>query len=97
MGERESISIAQVLSLAGGFTKDSARGKVRILRPVLNTNRRYAIEVDVKRIFDGKDNDVPLLPNDIVYVPRSYTRAFWTTFQAIALPIIPYIIFLAVQ
>jgi len=97
MGERESISIAQVLSLAGGFTKDSARGKVRILRPVLNTNRRYAIEVDVKRIFDGKDNDVPLLPNDIVYVPRSYTRAFWTTLETVALPLIPYIIFLAVQ
>jgi polysaccharide export outer membrane protein len=97
MGERDSVSIAQVLSLAGGFTKDSARGKVRILRPVLNTNRRYAIVVDVKRIFDGKDNDVPLLPNDIVYVPRSYTRAFLTTLQALALPLIPYIIFLIAQ
>lgn len=97
LGERDSISIAQVLTMAGGFTRDSAKGKVRILRPVLNTNRRYPIEVDLKRVFEGKDNDVPLLPNDIVYVPRSYTRAFLTTLQAVALPIIPYIIFLAVQ
>jgi polysaccharide export outer membrane protein len=97
LGERESISIAQALTLAGGFTKDSARGKVRILRPILNTNRRAMIEVDLKRVFEGKDNDVPLLPNDIVYVPRSYTRVFWQTTGQVLLPIIPYIIFILAQ
>jgi len=40
---------------------------------------------------------VPLLPGDIVYVPRSYTRQFWTTFQAVALPMLPYIIFAVTQ
>jgi polysaccharide biosynthesis/export protein len=97
LGERDSISIAQALTLAGGFTKDSARGKVRILRPILNTNRRAAIEVDLKRVFEGKDNDVPLLPNDIVYVPRSYSRVFWQTTGQVLLPLIPYIIFILAQ
>jgi polysaccharide export outer membrane protein len=97
LGERPSLSIAQALTLAGGFTKDSAKGKVRILRPILNTNRRYPIEVDLKRVFDGKDNDVPLLPNDIVYVPRSYTRVFWQAAGQVLLPLIPSIIFLATQ
>ncbi len=97
LGERESISVAQVLTMAGGFNRDAARGKVRILRPILNTNRRAPIEVDVKRIFEGKANDVPLLPNDILYIPRSYTGVFWRTFGSVALPIIPYMIFLIVQ
>jgi len=97
LGERDSISILQALTLAGGFTRDAAKGKVRILRPVLNTNRRYSIEVDLQRVFDGKDNDVPLLPNDVVYVPRSYTRQFWQTAGQVLLPLIPSIIFLAAE
>ena len=55
------------------------------------------IKVDVAELFEGKGLDVPLLPGDIVYVPRSYSRQFWQTFQALALPIVPYIIFLAAQ
>ena len=97
LGERESMSIAQVLTMAGGFSRDALKGKVRILRPILGTTRRAAIEVDVKRIFEGKDNDVPLLPNDILYVPRSYTRVFWQTFGQVALPMLPYVIFVATQ
>ena len=97
LGERDSISIAQALTMAGGFNPNALKGKVTILRPVANTTRRAAIHVDVQRILEGKDNDVPLLPNDILYVPRSYKRLFWQTFSSIAIPMIPYMIFLAVQ
>jgi len=97
LGERESISIAQVLSQSGGFTRDAKKGKVRILRPIEGTSRRAMIEVDVAELFNGKGIDVPLLPGDIVYVPRTYTRQFWQTFSSVALPIIPYVIFLAAQ
>jgi polysaccharide biosynthesis/export protein len=92
LGERDSISIAQVLSEAGGFSKDAKKSKVRILRPIENTNRRAVIEVDAKALFDGKGIDVPLLPGDIVYVPRSYQRAFWTAFATYSLPLVPYIL-----
>jgi len=97
LGERESISIAQVLAMAGGFNRDAMKGKVRILRPIEGTTRRAAIEVDMKRILEGKDNDVPLLPNDILYVPRSYQRVFLTTLGTMALTMMPYIIFLVAQ
>jgi polysaccharide export outer membrane protein len=97
LGERESISIAQALAMSGGFGPDAVKDKVRILRPVLNTNRRAVIEVDVRRIFEGKENDIPLLPNDIVYIPHSYSHLFWRTFSQIALPIIPYVIFIIAQ
>ncbi len=97
LGERESISIAQVLSQAGGFTQYAKKSKVRILRPVLGTNRRYKIEVDAAELFNGKGIDVPLLPGDIVYVPRGYSRQFWQTFSSVAFPLLPYIIFLVAQ
>lgn len=97
LGERESISVAQVLAMAGGFNRDAMRGKVRILRPIEGTTRRAAIEINVKRIFEGKDNDVPLLPNDILYIPRSYAGVFWRTAGQLAISLTPYMIFLAVQ
>lgn len=97
LGERDSISILQALSQSGGFTKDAKRDKVRILRPIEGTNRRTVIEVNAKELFDGKGIDIPLFPNDIVYVPRSYSRLFWQTFASTALPLLPYIIFLVAQ
>ncbi len=97
LGERESISIAQVLTMSGGFGRDAMRGKVRILRPIMNTSRRAPIEVDVKRIFEGKDNDVPLLPNDILYVPRSYTGIFVRTVGSMSLSMFPYLLYLVTR
>ena len=97
LGERDSISIAQALTLSGGFTRDANRGKVRILRQVGDTTRRAPIEVDLKRVFQGKDEDIPLLPNDVLYVPRSYTRAALIAAGQLALPIIPLVITLAVR
>jgi polysaccharide biosynthesis/export protein len=97
LGERESISIAQVLSESGGFTRDAKKSKVRILRPIENTNRRALIEVDAKDLFAGKGIDVPLLPGDIVYVPRSYSRQFWTAFATYSIPMLPYILYLVAR
>jgi polysaccharide export outer membrane protein len=97
LGERDSISILQVLTLSGGLTRDAKKAQVRILRPVEGTSRRAVIPVDVSELFEGKGLDIPLLPGDIVYVPRSYSRQFWTTFTAVALPILPYILYIVAR
>ncbi len=97
LGERDSISILQAISQSGGLGRDAKKDKIRILRSVLGTNRRYAIDIDVSQLYDGKGLDVPLLPNDVVYVPRSYQRQFLQTLGTMALTMLPYIIFLAAQ
>jgi polysaccharide biosynthesis/export protein len=97
LGERDSISILQALSQSGGFTKDAKRDRVRILRPIEGTNRRTVIEVNAKQLFEGKGIDVPLFPNDIVYVPHSYSHQFWQQFGSTALTMLPYILFLVAQ
>jgi polysaccharide export outer membrane protein len=91
LGERDSISLTQALTLSGGLTKDSKGSKVRVLRPVTNTARRAEIEVNADRVFKGKENDFPLLPNDILYVPRS-SRANWRVVGYFMIPLIPTLI-----
>jgi polysaccharide export outer membrane protein len=93
LGERDSVSISQALVLSGGLGKDADRSKVIVLRPVLNTSRRAEIEIDVKRILEGKDNDFPLMPNDMLYVPRSYKRNVLTYVGTLLAPSVPYLIF----
>lgn len=97
LGERDSISLVQALTMAGGFTRDSNRGKIRIMRPVTNTARRAEIEIDANRVFEGKENDFPLMPNDLLYVPRSRKRAIWMGVGMVLLPSIPYLIFTAIR
>jgi len=97
LGERDSMSVAQALTMAGGFGRDANRSKVRILRPILSTDRRAAIDVDASRVFEGKENDVPLLPNDVLFVPRSYTRTFMTVLGTVSLAVLTPFIYLAVK
>lgn len=71
LGERESISVVQIISLAGGLSREAMPSKARILRPVLNSSRRSEVPIDITRILAGKDNDFPLLPNDLLYIPKA--------------------------
>ena len=74
MGEREFVTVTQALTMSGGFTRDAKRSDARILRPILNTTRRAEIPINLTGIYDGRVNDFPLLPNDVLYIPRSSTR-----------------------
>lgn len=68
--ERDSISVLQALTLAGGISPSANPKEARILRPISNTSRRAEIPLDLRRILRGQDNDRPLLPNDVLYVPK---------------------------
>jgi protein involved in polysaccharide export with SLBB domain len=76
--ERESLSVIQLLTLAGGLSKDADAGRARILRPILDTTRRAEIPLNVKRIMAGQENDYPLMANDILIVPRGKSKAIVT-------------------
>lgn len=71
--ERESLSVLQLLSLAGGLPPNTRPEKARILRPVLSTSRRADIPLDVRSILEGKANDYPLMPNDVLMIPSGGT------------------------
>jgi polysaccharide biosynthesis/export protein len=68
--EKDSISVIQAIVMAGGLTQSANSKNVIILRPVTNTSRRAEIPVDLQRILKGEDRDRPLLPNDVMYIPK---------------------------
>lgn len=71
VGERDYLSLIQALSLSGGLTRDADMKKARILRQVMNTSRRAEVPLDISKVMSGRDPDFPLLPNDVLYVPRN--------------------------
>jgi hypothetical protein len=75
------------------LSKQADPEKALVLRPILNTSRRAEIPVDLKKVLTGKASDFPLLPNDLLYVPRSNSKgAILKTAGLIALPLIPTIL-----
>jgi polysaccharide export outer membrane protein len=76
-----SLSALQVLSLAGGLTVTGALERARILRSVPGTAEHTEIAVNLKRIMAGKAPDIPLQPNDILFVPNSAAKT--VTYKAI--------------
>jgi len=97
LGERDYLTVTQVLTMSGGFTRDAKRADVRVLRPIIDTNRRAEIPIDLTGIYEGRVNDFPLLPNDLLYVPHSSTRTILTGLVPIALSVLNPFIYLAIQ
>jgi polysaccharide export outer membrane protein len=70
--ERDSMSLVQVLTLAGGLGREANPSQAIVLRQVSNTSQRAQIPLNITRVLAGKDDDFPLLPNDLLYVPREH-------------------------
>lgn len=75
LGERETISVLQALSLAEGLERTAAPRNAKILRLSGNENKdRTEIAVDVKKILEGKSGDVWMQANDVLFIPGSAAK-----------------------
>jgi polysaccharide export outer membrane protein len=73
--ERETISVLQALALAEGLDRLAAAKSARILRTSPLSTTRTEIAIDVKKVLAGKSKDVPLEPDDILFVPHSAAKS----------------------
>jgi len=71
LGESQSMSVLQAVSLAEGLTNTADKKHSRIMRLNPGSDERTEIAVDLKGIMDGKAPDVPMQSNDILLVPGS--------------------------
>jgi polysaccharide biosynthesis/export protein len=69
--ERANMSVLEALSLAEGLDRSAATAKSKILRTDEATHARLEIPIDVKKILAGKESDIPLIANDILFIPTS--------------------------
>lgn len=71
LGEHQSISVLQALSLAEGLNGAADTAHARILRLKKDADQREELPVDVKSVLKGKKPDVPLQGDDILFIPGS--------------------------
>jgi polysaccharide export outer membrane protein len=69
---KSSLSVLQAISLAEGLDPRAMPEKARILRR--GTQSEQQIAVDLKKIMNGKGEDVTLQSNDILFVPSSTSK-----------------------
>jgi polysaccharide export outer membrane protein len=72
--DNEELSVLQALALAGGLTRTARAGNAVIIRKKNEAGDRQEIAVNLKKIMDGKEQDVRLRPNDILFVPDSAAK-----------------------
>ncbi len=65
------VSIVQAVSLAQGFTPGASTRRGVIVRQSTSGTARQEIPVDISQMMDGKQTDLVLAPNDILFVPES--------------------------
>jgi polysaccharide export outer membrane protein len=71
LGEHESMSVLQALSLAEGLSGTADSRHAKILRLDRQADQRVEIAINVKGIFAGKGGDIPLQGNDILFIPSN--------------------------
>lgn len=71
LGEHQSISVLQALSLAEGLNNTADTRHARILRLERDADQREELPVDVKDVLNGKKPDVALQGDDILFIPGS--------------------------
>ena len=74
IGERESLSTLQALALAEGLNVTAAPQNARVLRLNPGAPKRTEISVDLRKILAGKENDLRLEPDDILFIPSSKSK-----------------------
>ena len=93
LGSGAGVTVLRVVAAAGGPTRDASVGGTKMLRRTPNGLQQ--IPVPLKNILRAKTPDMPLEPDDIIFVPNSRIRqvlnagALATTLGTVALYRIP--------
>ena len=89
LGDRKEVSILEALSLAEGTTPSAAVSRAQILRSTPGSTARVRVNIDLKKVLQGKTDEVDLLASDILFIPdnarkRIATRAAETALSTIS-------------
>jgi polysaccharide biosynthesis/export protein len=66
----KNITVTQAIALANGFTREAQRKQCVIIR-YHRDGTKEEIQANTEKILRGDDIDVPMMPNDILFVPAN--------------------------
>jgi polysaccharide export outer membrane protein len=75
LAERDSMTVLQAISMAGGVETGAATKNARILRSSGPLASRVEVNINVKKMLANTAPDEPLQPNDILFIPNSATKS----------------------
>ena len=81
------LTLVEAVTEAGGFTENSVKSSVIVLRGELGAMKGY--RVNMSRLFKKGDIglNIELEPGDIVYVPRSFIADIERFLRDVSLPL----------
>ena len=68
------ITVVQAISISGGLRYGAALSRAMIIRTTAD-RQRVEIVFDLKKVLQGKENDIALTANDILYIPTNGFKA----------------------
>lgn len=90
------ITLTQAIGMAGGYTSEAAKKKIRLIRQSPESNNRVEQLVNVEDIEKRKTEDIVLQANDVIDVPNSTGKTIMNGIFRTALPSafssLPYVI-----
>lgn len=72
---KDGTTLSQAISLAQGTTFKAALNRGIIFREDLATGTRLEVKVDVGAVMGGKNQDIPILANDVIIIPNSKMKS----------------------
>jgi polysaccharide biosynthesis/export protein len=69
-----NLSVLKALAKGGGFTRDAKKNDAVIIR-IRQDRTREEIPVNLDKISQGKNDDIEMMPNDILFVPSSKAKS----------------------
>ena len=73
LDQSSPLTLLQLAALSGGITFEGSFNDLRIIRTI--GKDRKVVDVDIKKIREGKANDPVLQANDIVFLPTNAMKA----------------------
>ncbi len=67
----EKMTVLQAITAAGGFTKGAAPARTHLLRSISGKNVDYKVNLKAAISRGDPSGDMPVEPDDVVYVPQS--------------------------
>lgn len=73
LNDNGQLSLAQLIAVGGGLLPTAKASRARLVRKTATGCDEF--EIDVKKILKGRAPDIPLQPDDILFVPNSAWRS----------------------
>src|ERR1700730_37579 len=76
LNSRGTVSLLQAVALAEGLSQDAAGSRAKIIRPAPGGDGKpKEIPVNMAKVFEGKDPDLPMYANDVLFIPSSAAKS----------------------